>query len=363
MYERFDDKARELVKDANLIAGRWNHEYLGTEHMLLALIAARNSEAYHVLRIMGIPAEIMATEVQALIMKGPDIVVLGKIPHTPRMKRVIEYAVEEARNAASQTVGTEHVLLGLIREPEGVAGEVLRKNGVTLENARQVVASDVPPQTTDDLRVGMRALHDYTQQLARELNYDLGPGHSVTTSTGFRFDNFEWRLPSKEELNAARARGVMDIRQLVREALEARIADQSPSPWRPAGENALEIVDANGKWVCTAHDIDMRDKILAAVNRKPVEYWRGLDKLTEECGELLQLLGKAGAFPTGDHPDGKGPMGPRLLEELADVKAAIRIFEELNPELSVDTEHDARFLDKLAKFRAWGLRGVPERSP
>lgn len=86
----------------------------------------------------------------------------------------------------------------------------------------------------------------------------------------------------------------------------------------------------------------------------PMERWRGIGKLVEECGEVLQLLGKAVAFPTGDHPDGKGSVRERLPGELADLKAAIEYFERVN-NLRIDTIRQAA---KVAKFERWGLTGV-----
>ena len=84
------------------------------------------------------------------------------------------------------------------------------------------------------------------------------------------------------------------------------------------------------------------------------EKWRGIGKLTEECGEVLQLLGKAVAFPSGDHPDGKGSIRDRLPAELADLKAAIEYFERVN-RLRIDTIRQA---EKVEKFTEWGLTGV-----
>jgi hypothetical protein len=84
------------------------------------------------------------------------------------------------------------------------------------------------------------------------------------------------------------------------------------------------------------------------------ERWRGIGKLTEECGEVLQLLGKAIAFPSGDHPDGLGSMRERLPLELADLKAAIEYFERSN-KLRVDTFRQA---EKVTLFEKWGLTGV-----
>ena len=85
-----------------------------------------------------------------------------------------------------------------------------------------------------------------------------------------------------------------------------------------------------------------------------IERWRGIGKLTEECGEVLQLLGKAIAFPSGDHPDGKGSIRERLPVELADLKAAIEYFERVN-RLRIDTLRQA---EKVERFTEWGLTGV-----
>lgn len=87
-----------------------------------------------------------------------------------------------------------------------------------------------------------------------------------------------------------------------------------------------------------------------------VEHWRGIGKLIEECGEVQQLLGKAIPFPVQDHPDGKGPLKPRLREELTDLWAAMQYFMESN-DLTFDRE---RFARKVELFRKWGLTGVVE---
>jgi len=139
MYERFTDRARKVMQLANQEAQRFNHEYIGTEHILLGLIKEGTGVAANVLRNLDIDLRKIRLEVEKLVQSGPDMVTMGKLPHTPRAKKVLEYAVEEARNLNHNYVGTEHLLLGLLREQEGVAAQVLMNLGVRLEDVREEV--------------------------------------------------------------------------------------------------------------------------------------------------------------------------------------------------------------------------------
>ncbi|HPP51734.1 MAG TPA: ATP-dependent Clp protease ATP-binding subunit, partial [Thermoguttaceae bacterium] len=139
MYERFTDRARKVMQLANQEAQRFNHEYIGTEHILLGLIKEGSGVAANVLRNLDIDLRKIRLEVEKLVQSGPDMVTMGKLPHTPRAKKVLEYAVEEARNLNHNYVGTEHLLLGLLREQEGVAAQVLMNLGVRLEDVREEV--------------------------------------------------------------------------------------------------------------------------------------------------------------------------------------------------------------------------------
>jgi ATP-dependent Clp protease ATP-binding subunit ClpC len=141
MYERFTDRARSVMQLANLEAQRFNHEYIGTEHMLLGLIKEGSGVAANVLKNLDIDLRKVRLEVEKIVQTGPggDQVVLGKLPHTPRAKKVIEYSVEEARRLNHNYVGTEHLLLGLLREQEGVAAQVLMNLGLKLEDVREEV--------------------------------------------------------------------------------------------------------------------------------------------------------------------------------------------------------------------------------
>ena len=139
MYERFTDRARKVMQLANQEAQRFNHEYIGTEHILLGLVKEGSGVAANVLKNLEVDLRKIRLEVEKIVQSGPDMVTMGKLPQTPRAKKVIEYAMEEARNLNHNYVGTEHLLLGLIREQEGVAAQVLMNLGLKLEDVREEV--------------------------------------------------------------------------------------------------------------------------------------------------------------------------------------------------------------------------------
>jgi len=124
---------------ANQEAQRFNHEYIGTEHILLGLVKEGSGVGANVLKNMDVDLRKVRLEVEKLVKSGPDMVTMGKLPQTPRAKKVIEYAIEEARNLNHNYVGTEHLLLGLLREHEGVAAQVLMNLGLKLEEVREEV--------------------------------------------------------------------------------------------------------------------------------------------------------------------------------------------------------------------------------
>ncbi|MDH4203150.1 MAG: ATP-dependent Clp protease ATP-binding subunit [Phycisphaerae bacterium] len=139
MFERFTDRARKVMALANQEAQRFNHEYIGTEHILLGLVKEGNGVGANVLRNLDIDVKKLRLEIEKLVKSGPDMVTMGKLPQTPRTKKVIEFAIEEARSLNHNYVGTEHILLGLLRETEGIAAQVLMNLGLKLEDVRQEV--------------------------------------------------------------------------------------------------------------------------------------------------------------------------------------------------------------------------------
>jgi|SRR5579883_412211 len=141
MYERFTDRARKVMQLASTQAQRFNHEYIGTEHVLLGLVAEGSGVAANVLKNFDIDLRKVGREVELIVQHGPggEAVVMGRLPHTPRTNKAIEYAYQEARGLNHNYVGTEHLLLGLLREGEGVAAQVLMNLGLKLEDVREEV--------------------------------------------------------------------------------------------------------------------------------------------------------------------------------------------------------------------------------
>jgi ATP-dependent Clp protease ATP-binding subunit ClpA len=140
MYERFTDRARKVMQLANQEAQRFKYEYVGAVHILLGLVEEGSGVAANVLKNLDVDPRKIRLEVEKLVQSGPDMATMGKLPQTPRAKRVIEYSMEEARNLNHNHVGTEHILLGLLREPAGgwgVAFEVLMNLGLKLEEVRE----------------------------------------------------------------------------------------------------------------------------------------------------------------------------------------------------------------------------------
>jgi ATP-dependent Clp protease ATP-binding subunit ClpC len=139
MFERFTDRARKVMALANQEAQRFNHEYIGTEHILLGLVKEGSGVGANVLKNLEVDLRKVRLEVERLVKAGPEMVTMGKLPQTPRAKKVIEYAIEEARSLNHNYVGTEHLLLGLLREHDGVAAQVLRNLGLKLDEVREEV--------------------------------------------------------------------------------------------------------------------------------------------------------------------------------------------------------------------------------
>jgi ATP-dependent Clp protease ATP-binding subunit ClpC len=139
MFERFTDRARKVMQLANQEAQRCNHEYIGTEHVLLGLVKEGSGVAANALKHFDVDLDKTGSEVEKLVRSGRDMVTTGKLPQTPRAKKALDYSIEEARNLNHDYVGTEHILLGLLREKETVAAQILMNLGLNLEAVRNEV--------------------------------------------------------------------------------------------------------------------------------------------------------------------------------------------------------------------------------
>ncbi|MFC1805025.1 ATP-dependent Clp protease ATP-binding subunit [Candidatus Omnitrophota bacterium] len=139
MFNRFTERARKVIILAKEEARRFNHDYIGTEHILLGLIREGEGVAAAVLEKLGVSLENIRLEIEKLVQPGPTTQIIGDIPFTPRAKKALELAAEEARSLGHNYIGTEHLLLGLIREGEGVASQVLMNLGMDLARVRKEI--------------------------------------------------------------------------------------------------------------------------------------------------------------------------------------------------------------------------------
>ena len=139
MFNKFTERARKVILLAKQEAKRFNHDYIGTEHVLLGLLREGEGVAAAVLQSLGMNLNNIRLEVEKLVQIGPATVVSGDLPFTPKAKKVMELAMEEARTLGHNYIGTEHLLLGLIREGEGVASQVFMNMGLDLEKVREEV--------------------------------------------------------------------------------------------------------------------------------------------------------------------------------------------------------------------------------
>jgi ATP-dependent Clp protease ATP-binding subunit ClpC len=160
MFERFTDRARRVVVLAQEEARMLDHNYIGTEHILLGLIQEEEGVGSRALQALGVTLEAVRGHVEEIVGRGPATPT-GHIPFTPRAKKVLELSLREALQLGHNYIGTEHILLGLIREGEGVAAQVLQKLGADLNRVRQTV---------------IQLLSGYTGEAARAADFPTCPG-------------------------------------------------------------------------------------------------------------------------------------------------------------------------------------------
>jgi ATP-dependent Clp protease ATP-binding subunit ClpC len=138
MFEKFTERGRKIIIYAKEEAERRQNDYLGTEHLLLAILREEDSLPVTIIKKMGLSIDELRMEIERNLPIGNNIITFGDVPFTPRAKKVLELAVEEARLLGHNYIGSEHLLLGLIREEEGIAGKILRSYGANLLGARQL---------------------------------------------------------------------------------------------------------------------------------------------------------------------------------------------------------------------------------
>jgi ATP-dependent Clp protease ATP-binding subunit ClpC len=148
MMNNFTPRAQQVLALARKEADRFNHNYVGTEHLLLGLIKLGQGVAVNVLQKLGLDLETVRMEVEKQVGSGPETKMVGNIPYTPRVKKVLALAGKEAKSLNHSYVGTEHILLGLLREGEGVAARVLKNLEVDIERTRNEILKELDPNFT-----------------------------------------------------------------------------------------------------------------------------------------------------------------------------------------------------------------------
>ncbi len=178
MFERFTDRARRVVVLSQEEARRLNHNYIGTEHLLLGLLLEGAGVAAQALTSLGVSLDETRSQVEQIIGRGTQVPGSDHIPFTPRAKKVLELSLREALQLGHDYIGTEHLLLGLLREGEGVAAQVIVRLGVDLSQVRSAVVhalegstetepSQAEPRPAD---IVIRSLEEENRRLRLEVD-------------------------------------------------------------------------------------------------------------------------------------------------------------------------------------------------
>ena len=152
MAKRFTENAQKIILIAQEEAKRLNHDYVGTEHILLGLSAIDGTVSHKILTQLGVSFRKVRQEIEKMVGIGDTIMLLGEIPFTPRAKKVLEFSVEESQMLGTEHIGTEHILLGLVHEEEGMASKILENLGLNLDMVRDTVLNFLGDADEDDLK-------------------------------------------------------------------------------------------------------------------------------------------------------------------------------------------------------------------
>ncbi len=215
MFERFSNRARRVVVLAQEEARMLNHNYIGTEHILLGLIHEGEGVAAKALESLGISLEAVRQQVEEIVGQGQEAP-SGHIPFTPRAKKVLELSLREATQLGHRYIGTEHILLGLIREGDGVAAQVLVKLGADLNRVRQQVIQLLHGHQSDD--------EPWCTRAPRRSGKTGRGKRKLLSELLDRFDSVESRLSALERRVGTTA---PDLRDLDREITQVRREKES----------------------------------------------------------------------------------------------------------------------------------------
>ena len=274
MFERFTDRARRVVVLAQEEARMLNHDFIGTEHLLLGLIHEGKGVAAKALDGMGITEEAVRQQVEEIIGRGQQAARSGHIPFTPRAKKVLKLALREALQLGHPYIGTEHILLGLIREGEGVAAQVLVRLGADMDRTRHQVVQLLHGYQGQDETAAARARRRLGGVPRRE--------RRLLPELLARFDSIESRLWALEQ----RVGTGPDLRDLDEEIRQAR-RDKEAAIDAEDFETAAVLRDKEARLL---DEKDSRQEEWATAHRD-------LPSLSDEVERLHGLLRQHGIEP------------------------------------------------------------------
>jgi ATP-dependent Clp protease ATP-binding subunit ClpA len=220
MFDRYTDRARRVVILAQEEARCLNHNYIGTEHVLLGLIHEGHGVAAQVLGSLGIELQAIRKQVEEIIGHGQQAP-QGHIPFTPRAKKVMELALREALQLGHNHIGTEHLLLALIREGQGVGAQVLHQLGADLDSARQQVLEKVGKQTT--VRVSPLDLRAEVTEQVKQVLTESKTGRLPHAELYDHLRDLERRLEDMD---------IIDYDRVVTEHSSGQVAETLTIRWR-----------------------------------------------------------------------------------------------------------------------------------
>jgi Clp amino terminal domain, pathogenicity island component/UvrB/uvrC motif len=265
MFERFTDQARRIVVLAQEEARMLNHGNIGTEHILLALIREGTGTAARALAALGITEEAARQQVEEIIGPGRQDRPRGHIPFTPRGKKTLELSLREAIALGNNFIGTEHILLALLREGENPATQVLNRLGADPASVRQEVIRRVHARRVEEEPAVRRATA-------------LGGKRKLASEVKGRLDSLEWRLSVLE--------------QRVGTGADARDLDREIDQVRRDKEAAIDVQDFEG-----AAALRDRESQLLSDKAAREQEWAALPSLSEEIERLRDLLRRHGIDP------------------------------------------------------------------
>ena len=264
MFERFTNRARRVVVLAQEEARTLNHDYIGTEHILLALICEDGGVAAQALASLGITEEAARQQVEQIVGRGQQDPPRGHIPFTPRAKKTLQLSLREAIALGHAYIGTEHILLGLVREGESPAMQVLNGLGADPTRVRQQVIRLVSARRVQEEPGTGRATGRGKRKLLSELRG--------------RFDSLEWRLSVLE--------------QRVGTAPDQGQIDQEITQVRHDKESAIDAQDFENAAV-----LRDREQHLLGDKAALLQEWAALPSLSDEVERLRDLLRRHGIDP------------------------------------------------------------------